>query len=91
MAHYKLINSDDITSGPVDYSTPVGSAAIFVCSSTVRDHIERRKPTARRFTSNDSHDSFWYKKFCTWTDLYPDFVTYARNASGIWFVQAVFL
>jgi len=91
MPHYNLIKTDEISGGPVDYSSPVGSTAIFQCSNTVRDHIERRKPATNKFTANASRDSFWLRKFEEHAGLAPDFVTYAKNKNGTWFVQAVCL
>lgn len=91
MPHFSLIKTDEIMNGPVDYSAPVGDTAIFVCSSTVRDHIERRKPACRPFTANAGHNKFWLEKFSIHTDGYPDFVKYARGKSGVWYAHAVYL
>lgn len=91
MAHFNLISTDDVMDGPVDYSTPVGSSSIFLCSNTVRDHIERRKPATKRFTSNHGHDKTWIAKFMAHTGLEPDFVTFAKAKSGMWYAEAVSL
>ena len=91
MAHFNLIKTDDILNGPVDYSTPVGSSHIFLCSKTVRDHIERRKPATKSFTANCIRDAFWLNKFEIHTELKPDYVKYARGKSGQWYVEAISL
>lgn len=91
MAHFLPIQTDEILNGPVDYSTPVGSVTIFRCSATVRDHIERRKPVAKKFTSDASHDSFWLRKFEHHAGINPDFVVFAKAKTGVWYVQAVCL
>lgn len=89
MAHFNLIKTDEIFNGPVDYSTPVGDVAIFLCSSTVRDHIERRRPAKKEFTANMSYNKFWYDKFCIHAGVHPEYVRYARGKSGRWYVEAV--
>lgn len=91
MSHFNLIKTDDILAGPVDYSSVVGDTAIFLCSNTVRDHIERRKPATKKFTSNHSRDSSWIGKFEAHTGYRPDFVTFAKAKSGMWYVEAVSL
>ena len=91
MAHFNLIKTDDIHNGPVDYSSPVGNSAIFVCSKTVKNALETSRPAARSFTANAKHNSHWLEKFSIHTDGYPDFVKYARGKSGVWYAQAVYL
>ena len=91
MSHYKLIRTDDILGGPVDYSAPVGNTAVFLCSATCADHIERRKPVAKSFTASAGRNEFWLAKFEICTDGYPDFVEYAKGKSGRWYAQAVYL
>ena len=90
MAHFKLLSTDDIHNGPVDYSTPIGNTEVWLCSNTVKDHIERRKPAARAFTSNSKHDARWIGKFTAHTDRYPEYVRFARGKSGVWYAQAVY-
>jgi len=89
--HYRLIKTDDILSGPVDYSTPVGNTAVFICSKTVRSAIESSKPKTKKFTANLKHNRKWLDKFNTFTDANPDFVVYKKAKSGMWYAQAVFL
>ena len=91
MSHFHLLERNDIYNGPVDYSTPVGHAEIWLCSNTVKDHIERRKPVSEKFKSDDCRDSSWISKFRAHTDADPEYVTFAKGKSGRWYVQAVYI
>ncbi len=91
MSHFVLVRTDEIMNGPVDYSAPIGDVAVFRCSNTVRDYIERRKPVARRFQCNPSCNAVFFSKFIAHTGYNSDFIEYARNAAGVWYVEAVFL
>jgi len=91
MSHFRLLERNDIHNGPVDYSTPVGHAEIWLCSNTVKDHIERRKPVTKKFTSDDTRDKTWIGKFRAHTGADPEYVRYAKSKSGMWYVQAVYI
>lgn len=91
MSHFKLISSNDIHNGPVDYSTPIGECRTFRCSRTVKAAIEARKPKTKKFMSDHSRDNYWMRKFEEHTTNYPDYIHFAKNGAGIWYVRAVFL
>lgn len=91
MSHFKLINTDEVLNGPVDYSTPVGESAIFICSKTVKNALEASRPAAKKFTANMKHNAKWLDKFSEHMDANPDFVEFARGKSGVWYARAVYL
>ena len=90
MAHFRLVRTDSILDGPVDYSTPIGSTEVYRCSRTVNAALDAKKPAGRRFISNASHDAYWHAKFEEHTGQYPDQVTFARTERG-WYAQAMYL
>ena len=90
MAHFRLIRTDDIHNGPVDYSTPIGESEVYRCSRSANAALDAQKPAGRRFACNIRHDAFWFKKFVEHTGQHPDQVTFARTERG-WYAEAMYL
>jgi hypothetical protein len=89
MSHFRLVKSDDIHNGPVDYSTPVGSSDIYTCSLSVQDVANRRRPAGTKFISTSFKNKFWFNKFCAHTNTSPEIVNFAKGKSGKWYAEAV--
>ena len=89
MPHFKLIKTDEILNGPVDYSAPVGETRVFKCDVYVKDYIERRYPVAKKITATPWKNRLLFTKFEFHSGESCEFVNYARGKSGVWYAQSV--
>lgn len=89
MSHFKLLSSDDIHNGPVDYSTPIGSTDIYACSRTANAALDAARPAGKTFRADSHSNAKWFFKFNKHVDLGAEICTFKKGPSGKWYVQAV--